>query len=94
MSSLSYQLVSSVSYTTIVAIAHSRLAARAGTGQSAGARTVLDPMARQFQARQFQLNQRSARLTTTANDRGEFSITLDAGEYSLRVSADGFAEDS
>jgi outer membrane receptor protein involved in Fe transport len=65
----------------------------AGNGQSAVRGRILDPDGAVVSGATV-IAETSGRqvATTKTNDRGEFFITLPAGEYTLKVSADGFAE--
>lgn len=67
--------------------------AQAGNGQSAVRGRILDPDGAVISGATVIAETTGRQVATTkTNDRGEFFITLPAGEYTLRVSADGFAE--
>ena len=65
----------------------------AGNGQSAVRGRVFDPDGAVISGAIVvaEANGRQA-ATTNTNDRGEFFIALPAGEYTLKISADGFAQ--
>ena len=66
---------------------------QAETGQSLVRGRVLDPNGAVIPGANISVEVKGRTVTTTtSNASGEFSLTLEAGEYLLRVSADGFAE--
>ena len=78
---------------TILLIGVLGLSVTAETGQSFVRGRVLDPNGAVIPSATITVESKGRRvLTTTSNAKGEFSLTLDAGEYLLKVSADGFAE--
>ena len=65
----------------------------AGNGQSVVRGRVLDPDGAMIPGATITVESKGRTvMTTTTNAAGEFSLALEAGEYVLRVSADGFAE--
>lgn len=79
--------------TIILLISSLSLTVCAANGQSQVRGRVLDPDGAVIPRATISVESKGRLVVTTiANDRGEFSLTLDAGEYLLRVSADGFAE--
>ena len=83
-----YQFCSS-----LVAVAIFCFPAQAGNGQSAVSGRVLDPDGAVISGATIvaEIQGRHAASTTT-NDKGEFFLTLPAGQYTIKVSAEGFAE--
>src|SRR6185503_18505058 len=66
---------------------------QAETGQSLVRGRVLDPNGAVIPGANISVEAKGRTVTTTtSNASGEFSLTLEAGEYLLRVSAAGFAE--
>lgn len=78
---------------TILLIALFGLSVKANSGQSYVRGRVLDPDGAVIPSATITVESKGRTvLTTTSNASGEFSLTLDAGEYLLKVSAEGFAE--
>ncbi|HKR61694.1 MAG TPA: TonB-dependent siderophore receptor [Pyrinomonadaceae bacterium] len=68
---------------------------QAGNGQSVVRGRILDPNGAVIPGATVSAEIKGQKvLTTTSNANGEFFLTLEAGEYVLKVSADGFADDS
>jgi catecholate siderophore receptor len=66
---------------------------QAGNGQSLVSGRVVDPNGAVIPEATISVESKGRTVQTTkSNARGEFALTLDAGEYLLRVSAVGFAE--
>ena len=81
------------SFLSLLSLAVLSFPIQAGNGQSAVSGRVIDPDGAVISGATVVAEATGRQSTTTkTNDRGEFFITLPAGEYKLRVSADGFAE--
>lgn len=78
---------------TILLIALLAWSIKADSGQSSIRGRVLDPDGAVVPGATITVESKGrAVFSTTSNASGEFSLTLESGEYLLRVSANGFAE--
>ncbi|HET6670283.1 MAG TPA: TonB-dependent siderophore receptor [Pyrinomonadaceae bacterium] len=78
---------------TIVFVAMFGLSVQAGGGQSSVRGRVLDPDGAVIPGATITVEAKGRIvLTTNSNSSGDFFLTLDAGEYLLKVSAEGFTE--
>lgn len=79
----------------ILAVAIFCFPAHAGNGQSAVSGRVLDPDGAVIAGATVVAEvQGRPTASTRTNDKGEFFLTLPAGEYTIKVSAEGFAENT